>query len=80
MPPAKLDAELIVRSEFLKLLPDDQQGDIDNVPLADLGIDSLDFFEKLLLLDEEHGIRIAIEELDNDVTLGDILSSLEAGT
>lgn len=64
-------AESIIRGEFLMLLPEGRQAGIDDVPVADLGVDSLDFFEKLLLFEEEHGIRISIEELDNDVTLRD---------
>lgn len=73
------DSASIVRNEFKKLLPADRMEGIDETPLADLGIDSLDFFEKILILDEEFGIKIPISELDNDVTLKDILASLESG-
>lgn len=68
--------ESIVRDEFKKLLRDDHRNDFDNVPLAELGIDSLDFFEKILVLEDEFGISVPITELDNDVTLRDILSAL----
>ncbi len=74
------DASSIVRREFASLLPAEQNGQIDDVPLADLGIDSLDFFEKLLILEDEFGIRVPISDLDNEVTLSDILSSLESGS
>lgn len=73
------DAASIVRREFASLLPAEHDGQIDGVPLADLGIDSLDFFEKLLILEDEFGIRVPISELDNKVTLSDILSSLDSG-
>ncbi len=73
------DAASIVRREFASLLPAGRDGQIDGVPLADLGIDSLDFFETLLILEDEFGIRIPISELDNEVTLSDILSSLDSG-
>ncbi len=74
-----VDASSIVRREFASLLPAERDGQIDDVPLADLGIDSLDFFEKLLILEDEFGIRVPISELDNEVTLNDILSSLASG-
>lgn len=74
---SKMNSASVVRSEFLALLPDNQKDNIDDIPLADLGVDSLDFFEKVLFLDEEYGIKISIEELDNDLTLGEVLSSLE---
>lgn len=69
--------EHIVRTEFQKLLRADYQDDFDDVPLADLGIDSLDFFEKILFLEDEFGISIRISELDNKVTLSDILDTLQ---
>lgn len=73
------DASSIVRREFASLLPAEHDGQIDDVPLANLGIDSLDFFEKLLILEDEFGIKVPISELDNEVTLSDILSSLDSG-
>lgn len=79
MAEANADAESIVRREFQKLFPEGRDAGSDNVPLADLGIDSLDFFEQLLLLEEEHGITVDISELDNDLTLKDLLSSLRNG-
>lgn len=69
-------AQSIVRREFRSLIREDYEGAIDHVPLAELGVDSLDFFEKLLYLEDEHGICISISELDEDVTLSDILSAL----
>ena len=42
------NTEYIIRNELLKLLRDDIETDIDNTPIAELGIDSLDFFEMLL--------------------------------
>lgn len=62
----------IVRTEFLKLLREDYQGEVDDIPLADLGIDSLDFFDKLLYLEDELGIRIPIQELDDKITLREL--------
>lgn len=66
--------EGIVRAEFVKLLRTDHPDGIEKVPLAELGIDSLDFFEKILYLDDEFGITIPIQELDNEITLEDLLT------
>ena len=70
------NAKSIVREEFRKLVRADYQGEIDDVPLAELGIDSLDFFEKILFLEDEYGIVISITDLDNEVTLNNLLSLL----
>lgn len=78
MPDTEPDTASIVRGEFVKLFAENSNPEIDNTPLADLGVDSLDFFEKVLFLEEEFGIKIPISVLDNDVTLNDILDSLFA--
>lgn len=46
---------------------------LDDVPLAQLGIDSLDFFELLIMLEEKHGIDIPIEKLDAGLTIRQLL-------
>lgn len=46
---------------------------VDNIPLAQLGIDSLDFFEWLMILEEKYEIDIPIEKLDNDITIGQLI-------
>lgn len=48
--------EEIIRNEFRKLLPDDYQGNIDKIPLAELGVDSLDFFETTMILEDKYNI------------------------
>ena len=62
-----------MREEFRNLLPDDYQGDFATIPLAELGVDSLDFFEAIIVLEEDHGIIIPITELHSTITLNDIL-------
>ncbi|MCX2978860.1 acyl carrier protein [Halieaceae bacterium IMCC11814] len=63
------NAEYIIRKELLNLLRDDIGTDIDNTPIAELGIDSLDFFEMLLQIEEDYGIEIEIDKLDEKITL-----------
>lgn len=67
----------IVRAEFRKMLRKDMPADIDDIPISNLGIDSLDFFEAVIHLEEAHGIYIPIERLDGAVTLGDLIASLD---
>ena len=51
--------------------------DINNIPIADLGIDSLDFFEILLYIEDNLDIIIPIEELDSTVTIDSLISSIQ---
>lgn len=67
-----MEREEIIRKTFRSLLRTDFEGDMDRIPLAELGIDSLDFFEALIDLEEQHGLKIPIEKLDGTVTLLDI--------
>lgn len=68
----------IIRTEFRKMLRQDFPAEIDDIPIADMGIDSLDFFEAILRLEEAHGIVIPIEKLDSAVTLRDLIAALDA--
>lgn len=47
----------------------------DETPLQELGIDSLDFFEKIIELEERHGIVIPIDRLEKQITLRSIISA-----
>jgi acyl carrier protein len=67
-----MDREKIIREAFRGLLRKDFEGNIDRIPLAEMGIDSLDFFEALIELEEQHGLKIPIEKLDGNLTLVDI--------
>jgi acyl carrier protein len=67
-----MEREEIIRKTFRSLLRTDFEGDMDRIPLAELGIDSLDFFEALIDLEDQHGLKIPIEKLDGTVTLLDI--------
>ncbi|MFT4564430.1 MAG: acyl carrier protein [Gammaproteobacteria bacterium] len=67
----------IVRKEFANLLREDHPGNFDEIPLAELGVDSLEFFEVTMILEDDHGIVIPIRDLHSDITLKDILDMLE---
>jgi len=67
----------IVRAEFRKYLFKGYQKDIDDIPISELGVDSLAFMEIVIRLDEDFGIVIPIDKLDNEVTVRDIIGFLE---
>ena len=44
----------------------------------DLGADSLDLFELVMAFEEEYGIEIPSEDLENIATVGDIMEYMKA--
>lgn len=44
----------------------------------DLGADSLDLFEMVMNLEEEYGIEVPAEELENIETIGDMIEYMES--
>lgn len=44
----------------------------------DLGADSLDLFEMVMNLEEEYDIEVPAEELENIVTVGDMIEYMES--
>ncbi len=64
----------VIRKEFKKLLREDHPDDFDKIPLVELGIDSLEFYETLMILEDEHGIVIPDTELHSSITLEEILA------
>ncbi len=61
-----------IREVFDDVLPKDGPESLDKIPLADLDIDSLDFFEAIMILEEEHGIIIPDTALHSSITLEEI--------
>lgn len=43
----------------------------------DLGVDSLDLFELVMAFEEEYGIEIPTEDLENIKTVGDIIEYMK---
>ncbi len=66
----------IIHQAVRGLLRDDLDPEIniETTPIAELGIDSLDFFELLINLEDEHGIKIEIDELTPEISAGDIIA------
>ena len=43
----------------------------------DLGADSLDLFELVMALEDEYGVEIPAEDLENMATVGDVMNYLK---
>ncbi len=69
-------SEEIVRDEFRKLLREDFSGEFDEIPLVELGIDSLEFFEATMILEDEFGIVVPVTDLHSEITLKEIFSMI----
>lgn len=63
------DIEAAVEAEFRSRMRSDINFDVETTPLAALGIDSLDFFEAVMSLEEKLGREIPVEELDAQMTI-----------
>lgn len=44
----------------------------------DLGADSLDLFELVMAFEDEFGVKIPVEDLENIKTVGDVIKYIEA--
>ena len=56
---------------------DEGEINVDTSFKDDLGADSLDLFEMVMALEEEFGIEIPSEDLENIVTVNDIMGYLK---
>lgn len=61
--------EARVEAQFRPLVREDFPMDFRSTPLAEMGIDSLDFFEALMELEEALGFDVPVDELEADMTL-----------
>ena len=50
---------------------------MDTTFMEDLGVDSLDLFELVMTLEEEFGIEIPSEDLENITTVGAVIEYIE---
>lgn len=50
----------------------------DDIKLTDLGLDSLDFFEIIMQLEQQLGMPIEVEVLTEQFTIKDLIALLEA--
>jgi acyl carrier protein len=69
--------EQLIRDTFYGLLKKNKDSTVDHIPINELNIDSLEFFEFIVDLEETHGISIPIESLGNEITLNSLISSAQ---
>ena len=65
-----------------ELIADQLSVEADSITVAssfkdDLGADSLDLFELVMALEDEYGVEIPAEDLENMATVGDVMNYLK---
>lgn len=78
-----IEKEIYIMLEKVKEIIENQLN-LDGVEITeassfkdDLGVDSLDLFELVMAFEEEYGIEIPTEDLENIKTVGDIIEYMK---
>ena len=56
---------------------DEEEITMETTFVDDLGADSLDLFELVMAFEEEYGVSIPSEELENMATVGDVIRYIQ---
>ena len=73
----QIDIEKIVRNKIYEILKIKENTSIDNMTISELNLDSLDFFELIIDLEDNHKIFIPIDNISNKLTLLELIRSAE---
>lgn len=73
----QIDIEKIIRNKIYEILKIKENTSIDNMTISELNMDSLDFFELIIDLEENHKIFIPIDNISNKLTLLELIRSAE---
>ena len=73
----QIDIEKIIRNKIYEILKIKENTSIDNMTISELNLDSLDFFELIMDLEENHKIFIPIDNISNKTTLSELIRSAE---
>jgi acyl carrier protein len=73
----QIDVQKIIRNKIYEILKITKNTSIDNITLDKLNLDSLDFFELIIDLEENHKIFIPINNITNKLTLSELIRSAE---
>ena len=73
----QIDIEKIVRNKIYEILKIKENTSIDNMTISELNMDSLDFFELIIDLEDNHKIFIPIDNISNKLTLLELIRSAE---
>ena len=71
----QIDIEKIIRNKIYEILKIKENTSIDNMTISELNLDSLDFFELIIDLEENHKIFIPIDNISNKLTLSELIGS-----
>lgn len=64
--------------EQLKVtLPDVSIADIEHIPVAAIGLDSLELLDLVMEIEDYYGIELAIDDLDKNITVASINALIE---
>ena len=73
----QIDIEKIIRNKIYEILKTKENTSIDNMTISELNLDSLDFFELIIDLENNHKIFISIDNISNKTTLSELIRSAE---
>lgn len=73
----QIDVEKIIRNKIYEILKIKENTSIDNITISELNLDSLDFFELIIDLEDNHKIFIPIDNISNKLTLSELIRSAE---
>jgi acyl carrier protein len=73
----QIDIEKIIRNKIYEILKIKENTSIDNMTISELNLDSLDFFELIIDLENNHKIFISIDNISNKTTLSELIRSAE---
>ena len=73
----QINIEKIIRNKIYEISKIKENTSIVNMAISELNIDSLDFFELIIDLEENHKIFIPIDNISNKLTLLELIRSAE---
>ena len=73
----QINIEKIIRNKIYEISKIKENTSIVNMTISELNIDSLNFFELIIDLEENHKIFIPIDNISNKMTLLELIRSAE---
>lgn len=64
--------------QLKELLPDVVINEIENMPIAAVGLDSLELLDLIMLIEDEYGVEIDLEDLNKTITVAQIRQLIES--
>lgn len=64
--------------QLKELLPDVVINEIENMPIAAVGLDSLELLDLIMLIEDEYGVEIDLEDVNKTITVAQIRQLIES--